>query len=464
MFVSIICFALGGYVLINSNFQSLLDSEAKTAYSFGDIVYYSLSNELKDTKYFLLVEDRDNKFYDLIREMAQTVNINTTNGKIRFSILKNDQSVLFSSLEEKFDKNLVSHFNSNQKGYSLKKIDKEVYIQAFRPAKFWNGDYYIETIRDVTYIFDNQKSQYETMFRLMIGMIVLAGILTAIISKFIMQQVVSLTKTTKEISAGNLGKRVEIRGDDEFTLLSENFNRMADDLEEKIHELQNEAEKREIFVADFSHELKTPLTSIIGYSDMLRSKEMDRERINLCANYIYTEGKRLETLSMRLLDLIVLKNRDIYVIPINIKELLDEIYTIVFIQLNKAEIKISMDIEPAVIKLEPELMKTVFINLIDNERKAIEVNGQIHITGKLIQDKYIITIQDNGNGMDKKELSKIKEAFYMVDKSRAREQGGAGLGLAICDQILKLHGFEIKFDSIVNFGTTVTVVMKGSKK
>lgn len=457
MFVCVICFSLGGYILINFNFNSLLESEVKTAYSFGDIVYYSLANELKDNENFYMNNDTN----DMINEVAESININTTNGKIRFSIVNNEKESFYSSLEKNLDKRLLKDLSISQKGYTLKQTESEIYIQAFRPAKFFGQNYYIETIQDVTYIFDNQKSQYNMIMWIIVGIFVLGGTLTFIISKLLIRQVVSLTKVTKEISAGNLSKRVKIKGQDEFSLLSKNFNYMADDLEEKIYELKREAERRERFVSDFSHELKTPLTSIIGYSDILRRKELNPERISLCANYIFTEGKRLETLSMRLLDLIVLKNQEIHIVPVLIREFLEEINFIISPQLKEENIEMLINLQPAIVKLEPELMKTVFINIIDNARKAIDGKGYIHITGIPDKDTYRIIIEDNGKGMEKHELSKIKEAFYMVDKSRAREQGGAGLGLSICDQILRLHDFEIEFYSTVGEGTKVTVIMKG---
>lgn len=463
MFVCVVSFAVGGYILVNSNFRFLINSEVNMTYYYGDVAYYSISNELKDVNYTTLQDSTEAAPLDQIGKAAKNVNIYTTNEKIMFSIITNEKKIVFSSLSPSFDKNLLSYIDKDKKGYSLKNEGKKIYIQAIRPAIINGEKCYIETIRDVTFVFDNQKSQYQLMIKIMFSMLVLAGGLTLIISKLLMRQVVSMTRVTKKISAGKLDKRVRVEGDDEFTVLSQNFNRMADDLEEKIHELEKEAEKREMFVGAFSHELKTPLTSIIGYSDMLRGKEMDRERTQLCANYIFTEGKRLETLSMRLLDLLVLKNQEIKYTHVDVQAFFDEICAVVSPELEESKIELRVNIEPAIAKFEPELMKTVFINLIDNARKAIDVNGKICVSGTLNENTYEITIQDNGKGMEEKELSKIKEAFYMVDKSRSRKQGGAGLGLSICDQILKLHGFEIKFESTINVGTTVMVTMKGAE-
>lgn len=463
MFISVSCFTLGGYTLINSNFHTLLNNEVQTAYDFGDIVNYSLYNELKTLNINSIEEDEYQFLINSIVQVANSISVNNTNQKILFCIMQSDGQIIFSSLTETLDKELLASLEQNQKGWSIKKTEDNIYVQTIRPATFLGNEFFIETIRDVTYIFNNQNAQYGMLLKIIIGMFIFAGLVTMIISKILMGQINSLIKVTKDISEGDLSKRVGVKNNDEFSLLSQNFNFMADKLEEKIHELQDEAEKRSLFVGAFSHEVKTPLTSIIGYADMLRRKEMDKERIHLCAENIFMEGKRLETLSMRLLEIIVLQNQEINFKPVKIKQLFEEVHEVVFPKLERTGIEFLCDVENAVVEMEPELIKTVFINLIDNGIKAIEGYGQIRIDGKRYDDMYIVTIQDTGKGMEKQELSKIKEPFYMVDKSRTRKQGGAGLGLALCDEIIKLHGFNMSFESTLNIGTNITVTMNGVK-
>ncbi|WP_206458216.1 sensor histidine kinase [Anaerovorax sp. IOR16] len=461
MFVSITCFSMGGYFLVNSNMNALIKNEANIAYELGDMVYYSLNNELRFMDQYYFTGELDSEVFDFISNISESINIKNSNGKILFTVISDDIGILFSSLDKQFDKNLLNSMSEDEKGYTLKKTKEGIYLQALRPAVFLGYDYHIETVRNVSYIFETQREQYQLLVKIILGMLLLAGIITFLLSKILIKPIVSLSKVTKEISAGKLEKRVIISGEDEFALLSSNFNKMADDLEEKIHLLEDEAEKKEMFVGAFSHELKTPLTSIIGYSDMLRRKEMDKDRIHLCANYIYTEGKRLEMLSMRLLEFIVVKNQEIYPVDISIKTFFDEIFAVVENQLSQSDIYLQTEIEDVILSFEPELMKTVFLNIIDNARKAFDHSGTIFVQGKVEEQQYKVKIIDNGKGMEEEELLKIKDAFYMVDKSRARKQGGAGLGLALCDQILKMHGFTIDFDSKLNEGTTVTITMKG---
>lgn len=464
MFISVICVTLSGYILISSNFNSQLDSEVKTAQDYGEIVYYSLINGFKDIKSDgFSITGEDDQAENMILQVVQSVHIDGMDQKITFGIMDANQNIIFSSLSVTLDKSMMLSLSDASAGWTLKKTEKEVYIQIMRPMIYLDNIFYIETIRDVTHVFINQREQYEMMIKIMIGMIVFAGVLTFVISKFLLRRIVALTEITKVICEGNLSKRAMSRGQDEIALLSQNFNQMANRLEEKIHELKEEAERKELFIGSFSHELKTPLTSIIGYSDLLRRKEMDVEQRHICAEYIFTEGRRLETLSMRLLDLIVLKKHVINPEPVRIKDIFDEVTAVMVPQLNASNIKLICNVEQAVIRMEAELMKTVFINVIDNARNAVEQNGKIRVSGHKNQYGYVITIRDSGKGMEKKELEKITNAFYMVDKSRSRKRGGVGLGLAICNEILVLHGFDIQFDSIVNVGTTVTIIMRSKR-
>ena len=107
---------------------------------------------------------------------------------------------------------------------------------------------------------------------------------------------------------------------------------------------------------------------------------------------------------------------------------------------------------------------TVIMKLIDNARKAMNGHGKIVLWGTMEADFYVITVQDNGKGIPKAQIDKITEAFYMVDKSRSREQGGAGLGLAICLQIVQLHEGSMQFESEEGKGTRVTLRLRLAEK
>lgn len=186
---------------------------------------------------------------------------------------------------------------------------------------------------------------------------------------------------------------------------------------------------------------------------MLRMPEIDEETRKMAAEYIFNEGMRLETMSMKLFELFLLGEEHIKLQPICIQPLLEEVRISVEPKLKNQKLSLHIDCPPIKINGEYELIKTVLINLIDNARKASEDGKLIEIKGIVIRDKIRIVICDHGHGIAPEEVDKITEAFYMVDKSRTRKEGGAGLGLALVSKIVNLHKGTMKIQSRLNKGT-----------
>ena len=233
------------------------------------------------------------------------------------------------------------------------------------------------------------------------------------------------------------------------------------ELERSIENLENVAARREEFIGSFAHELKTPLTAIIGYADMLRSKEMAPKSRFTAAGYIFSEGKRLEALSLKLMDIIVAGKQDFEPKRFEVGYFIRSIAAVTVPSLSNEGITLDMRWEPGEIEVEPDLFKTLMINLVDNARKASHKGGVIELFGKAEDGGYALYVRDHGRGMPKEELSKITEPFYMIDKSRSRAQNGAGLGLALGARIAELHGTKLEYESEEGKGTTVRILLKG---
>lgn len=233
------------------------------------------------------------------------------------------------------------------------------------------------------------------------------------------------------------------------------------ELERSIENLQDVASRREEFIASFAHELKTPLTAIIGYADMLRSKEMAPKSRFTAAGYIFSEGKRLEALSLKLMDIIVAGKQGFEKKRFEVGYFIRSIAAVTVPSLSRDGMTLDLRWEPGEIEIEPDLFKTLMINLVDNARKASKKNDVIELFGKAEDGGYALYVRDHGSGMKKEELSKIMEPFYMIDKSRSRAQNGAGLGLALCQRIAELHGTKLEYDSELGRGTTVRILLKG---
>ena len=235
---------------------------------------------------------------------------------------------------------------------------------------------------------------------------------------------------------------------------------MADQVESQMAELKEEARRRDEFVANFTHELKTPLTSIIGYADLMRTYELEPPQRREYSDFIYREGTRLESLSLHLMELIVLGKAEAPTAQVPAKALLEGARRSLLPLLEREKIQLFVEWEAALLRADPQLIQTLLYNLADNARKAMDGPlRQILIQGRLTPEGYRVTVADTGRGIPADQLSRITEPFYMVDKSRARSQGGAGLGLALCQRIALLHGSKLEFLSRPGEGTAVSFTL-----
>ena len=175
----------------------------------------------------------------------------------------------------------------------------------------------------------------------------------------------------------------------------------------------------------------------------------------MASNFIFSEGKRLEALSLKLMDLVVLDKNEFELTRGYARRVLGHVIAVVTPMLEQHGLILQTSIEQYQILYEKDLLLTLITNLIDNARKASEPGKVIELTGRKQDSRYRITVRDHGIGIPEEELNRITEAFFMVDKSRARAQHGAGLGLAIGNKIAQLHGSELHFESKVGEGTSV---------
>lgn len=218
-------------------------------------------------------------------------------------------------------------------------------------------------------------------------------------------------------------------------------------------------ERQEQFMGAFAHELKTPMTSIIGFADLLRQGDLDESTRIRAAEYIYIEGRRLERLSFKLLDLLLLKKDEISMKQVWLPSYMTEVDQALSPMLRKKRIQLICMAEQGHTAFEPDLIKSLLYNLIDNASKAIDEEGVIGVTAAIIPNGCQFQVVDNGRGMEQTELVRITDAFYRVDKARSRSQGGAGLGLSLCKQIVSLHNGQIRFASTPGKGTKVTITL-----
>lgn len=318
----------------------------------------------------------------------------------------------------------------------------------------------LDIVYNMTSIYTSRYNEQSIFRRLLIAITIIGAILSITLAYFMTKPLETLSRTVKKLSDGDMDARARIHSGDEIEELASNFNEMADTIQGNIDELQASIDRQEQFMGSFAHELKTPMTSIIGYADLLRSHTMKTDEVNEAANYIFSEGRRLESLSLKLLDLLLVKKDNIELRATNPANVIKNVLNIMKPELAKEGITLKSTCENGNCMLDADLFQSLIFNITDNARKAMDGKGDIHISSRVKNGNYIIIIKDNGRGMPPEELSKITDAFYRIDKSRSRAQGGAGLGLAICVKIAEIHDAVIRFKSAPGRGTVVTIIIK----
>lgn len=262
----------------------------------------------------------------------------------------------------------------------------------------------------------------------------------------------------KDIVSGNYKNRIPVKGSDEIADLSKQMNIMSAAIEEKITRIEQISENREIFIANMAHELKTPLTSILGFADLLKIKsEVSEDERREFASIIAAEAKRLRLLSAKLMELVSLEEDSLQLTPTPLKALLEKIIDEFSPISGKNHCMVKYELEDATIDADPVLFTSLILNLLDNARKASEPGQPIDIQLICKEGNATILIRDYGRGIPAEHLAHVTEAFYMVDKARSRGAGGAGVGLSLCKAITKAHHGTFKIHSQEHVGTTVTL-------
>lgn len=222
---------------------------------------------------------------------------------------------------------------------------------------------------------------------------------------------------------------------------------------------QAEQMRRE-FTANVSHELKTPLHIISGYSEMLKNQMVSEEDVQVFAKKIHTESQRMVQLVEDIIHLSLLdESPQISMENLDLKQLVSENLDSLSGKASQKHIDLHLKGDSVSLKGNRALLSSVIYNLCDNAITYNQPHGHVFVTVKKKGTNAILEVRDTGIGIPKEEVDRIFERFYRVDKSRSKKVGGTGLGLSIVKHALKCHGANITVDSQLGQGTTMTVVI-----
>lgn len=457
--ILVLAVSIGSYLLISLSFHSALDREVAVAQE--EMQMLRISYEAVCDARGVTLENLS----DRVQGLRRTLSGDRYFSDHQFRVSTQDGGQVYSTLDSASDNLLLENIDAFSSGYTIRKDGKSGHtvIHCAGPVALPDGILYIETVRDITSLFSDREIHYQVYRWILLLVVGVSGGVMYALSSWLTQPIRSLGRVTTQLTQGDYSPRAEVTGSDEISELAANFNQMADAIEKNIQELEDAAQRQEDFTASFVHELKTPLTSIIGYADMLRSRDLGEDKRFKAASYIFSEGKRLESLSLSLMSLLVVGHSQADVRPVNMQKLCLEAARISQPSFLARDLTLKAQAEEGSIWGDAALLQTLVQNLLDNARKASPPNSLVSLEGFSLPDGYRLTVTDHGRGIPEKELSKITEPFYMVDKSRSRAEGGAGLGLALCKKIAAVHSGAMRFTSQVGQGTTVEVVLGGAE-
>lgn len=450
-------FGLGGTMLIHRSFKTSLSSTIDSDLQNYESIQSTLLIAV-DTNSVSSYIDMSN----IINQLSAQGNSNRKN-----IILRNSDMEVVSIMNSSFTYKEMKPSDENTCNSIIWRENNNYYLQLCSSMDINTENLDIsqmDIVYDITSVYAVRAQEQNTFRLLLIAIFVVGSITSMIAASLLTKPLEKLSSLAQHISHGDYSARLHIHSGDEIEALANDFNNMADTIEDNISELHFSMEKQEQFMGSFAHELKTPMTSIIGYADLLRSQNMSEDETNEAANYIFSEGKRLESLSLKLLDLLVVKNQETILTPTDPSLAIQNVINVMKPELAKEHITLKSSCRKGCCMMDIDLFQSLIINIIDNARKAIDDNGLIHVAGTVRDDNYVIIIKDNGRGMPPEEITRISEAFYRIDKSRSRAQGGAGLGLAICSKIAEIHQAKIKYKSAVGRGTVVTITLPNIKE
>jgi two-component system OmpR family sensor kinase len=304
--------------------------------------------------------------------------------------------------------------------------------------------------------------------------LVLSLLLALVIAAAIARPLRRIARAAEAVAAGDYDQELRISAPDEVRRLAESFNTMT-------HQVKVSQQAQSDFVANVSHELKTPLTSIQGFSQaLLEGATQDEESRRRAAAIIHDEASRMARLVAQLLDLARIESGQVVMArqSLDLGEVLQGCAKALELLAETAGVNRVVEIPdlPPIIG-DRDRLAQVFTNLLDNALKHTPAGGKVQIAARSISGSSVVrrwpdfgkqspglewvevSVTDSGSGIPPEDLSRIFERFYQVDKSRAHRKGSAGLGLAIAKEIVEAHGGVIKAESVVGLGTRFTVTL-----
>ena len=293
----------------------------------------------------------------------------------------------------------------------------------------------------------------------LLGCLLLCGVLLPLILRKTLKPLRKLTQVSEKIAGGDYGLRSQIQTRDEVGDLSRSFDHMAETVEQKISDLEETARRREMLLGALTHEMKTPMTAIIGFSGSLLSMPLTEEGRLEAAHEIHEAAKRTERLSQKMMQLISMQENPVVLNKnMDARELMEKVCVAMEPAAKEKDIAIEMDVHVDTLTGDADLLFSLLTNLTDNAIKASQEHTVIRLTASREGNQQALSVIDHGSGIPADKIALVTEPFYRVDKARSRKLGGAGLGLSLCQMIAQAHGGRLEIQSEIGKGTVISMI------
>ncbi|WHX25385.1 HAMP domain-containing sensor histidine kinase [Virgibacillus halodenitrificans] len=312
--------------------------------------------------------------------------------------------------------------------------------------------------RQALFVRPNSSQQFGEMRFFLAVLLILtllfSFLLVLVSTRYIVNPIKNLTIATKKIAAGNYHLKLKVKRKDEIGRLANDFSKMSRNLEQI-------EEKRQEFVSSVSHEIQSPLTSIQGFSKLIKEEELSKEERIHYLTIIEKESKRLSLLSKQLLTLSFLDSeKDInegqkFDVAAQLRETIQTTEW----QWREKNISIELDISSVYLKGDPRLLQQVWVNLVSNAIRYTDNNGKITLRTHEKKKEIDVVVEDTGIGITEENIPFLFDRFYKVDKARTRTEDSTGLGLAIVKKIIELHDGTIMVESTLGEGSRFIVTL-----
>lgn len=444
-------------LLLKNSFELAMDQKKQSAFTEHEFLITNFKSMILSQRLhqnvILLEQDT------IVEYMGDT--FSTDNVRSGIAFYDKNQQPVFRNFEMKKVEDLLVIVSETGENY-MQIIDGRLYIASKETIE--TNTYYFVTAADVNDVVLMYRQMLQDVRVIAMICAISIAVILLVVVKLLLIPLQKINAGTRAIAQGEYQRRVPKGGRDEISELAGNMNRMAEAVEKNVKALEDVAENRKQFIANLSHEMKTPLTSILGFADLLRIKRdiSEEDRVEY-ASIIMEEANRMRTLSGKLMEMITVGQTNVEWVEADVEKLFEETGASLGIIAKSHGITLECECQSGILKMDRELMKSLVYNLVDNAMKASKEGDVIRIRGWFEALEFLFTVEDEGIGIPGEEIAKITQAFYMVDKVRSRARGGAGLGLALCLEIAILHRGDIKVESEPGKGTRVMVRMKGGK-